>query len=78
MPLPAMNDEDDYHQQSTVSSEIRLILLVVIVAIVIQILPVDYIINRVNILGKIPYSHVFVRAFIAGSLFFAIRKYISS
>lgn len=65
------------HEESSISNEIRLILLVVIVSIVIQIIPIDILINRINILGKIPYSPVFVKAFIAGALFFAIRKYIS-
>ena len=61
----------------SISGEIRLIILVVIVAIIIQIIPIDSLINRIDFLGKIPYSPIFVKAFIAGALFFAIRKYIS-
>lgn len=61
----------------SISGEIRLIVLVVIVAIIIQIVPIDSLINRIDFLVKIPYSSIFVKAFIAGALFFAIRKYIS-
>lgn len=61
----------------SISGEVRLIILVVIVAIIIQIIPIDLLINRIDFLTKIPYSPIFVKAFIAGALFFAIRKYIS-
>jgi hypothetical protein len=62
---------------SSLANEIRLVLLVVIVAIVIQIIPIDSLIQRINFLGKIPYSHIFVKAALAGVLFFVIRKYVS-
>jgi hypothetical protein len=75
-PAGALYDEP-IQSPSSISNEIRLILLVVIVAIVIQIIPVDLLIQRINILSKIPYSHIFVKACLAGVLFFAIRKYVS-
>ncbi len=62
---------------ASITNEIRLILLVVIVTVVIQIIPIESLIQRVHFLGKIPYSHIFVKAAFAGVLFFAIRKYIS-
>lgn len=62
---------------ASITNEIRLILLVVIVSVVIQIIPIDAFIQRVHVLGKIPYGHIFVKAALAGVLFFAIRKYVS-
>jgi hypothetical protein len=61
----------------SIANEIRMIILVIIVAIIIQIIPVHSLVNRIKFLENIPYSPIFVKAIIAGGLFFAIRKYIS-
>jgi hypothetical protein len=83
-PTPANPDalsqgpmHESFQNPPSTANEIRLILLVVIVTIVIQIIPIDALIHRVHILGKVPYSHIFVKAALAGILFFAIRKYVS-
>lgn len=61
----------------SIANEIRMIILVIIVAIIIQIIPIDSLVNRIKFLENIPYSPIIVKAMIAGGLFFAIRKYIS-
>lgn len=60
------------------SSELRTILLVVIVTIVIQIVPIDTFILKYGPIANLPYAGVLAKAISAGALFFVIRRYVST
>lgn len=61
---------------ANLTSELRTILLVVIITVAVQIIPMEAVLLRYAPLARIPYAQILAKGFAAGALFFVVRRYL--
>lgn len=76
--------DDQMYQTNAMSdfivlhSDLRNALIVIVVFVIISVIPVEKIIYKYIALDKVPYSHVVIKAVLAGILFFCLSKVVST
>jgi hypothetical protein len=62
--------------QTRVNTDVKQVLLIVAIAFIVQVLPVEFFVYKYLSVEHVPYSGVLIKSISAGILYFLVKKYI--